>query len=128
MWISAALLLTVATLMQVGSPPQTMCNMLAASRHGEPAGGAPSKLSLADVVALAPLLPLNTAFQLLTKPLLDRGIGLRLKRAHISHPDPDPDIERSPDMLCNAAGKTAVQTVCGEATYCCNCTAKHEEL
>ena len=59
-----------------------MCNMLAASRHGEPAGGAPAKLSLADVVALAPLLPLNTAFQLLTKPLLDRGIGLRLKRAN----------------------------------------------
>ena len=62
---------------------QTMCNMLAASRHGEPAGGAPAKLSLADVVALAPLLPLNTAFQLLTKPLLDRGIGLRLKRTHV---------------------------------------------
>lgn len=61
---------------------QTMCNMLAASRSGEPTGGAPAKLSLADVVALAPLLPLNTAFQLLTKPLLDRGIGLRLKRAH----------------------------------------------
>ena len=58
-----------------------MCNMLAAGRHGEPTGAAPAKLSLADVVALAPLLPLNTAFQLLTKPLLDRGIGLRLKRA-----------------------------------------------
>ena len=56
--------------------------MLAGNRQGEPPGGAPAKLSLADVVALAPLLPVNTAFQLLTKPLLDRGIGLRLKRAH----------------------------------------------
>ena len=62
--------------------------MLASSRDGEPSGGAPAKLSLADVVALAPLLPLNTAFQLLTKPLLDRGLGLRLKREpylYLSH-------------------------------------------
>ena len=30
--------------------------------------------------ALLPLLPLNTAFQFLVKPLMTRGLGMRLKR------------------------------------------------
>lgn len=81
-WVSADAAFFYNMQQTVSICAQTMCNMLAANRQGEPAGSAPAKLSLADVVALAPLLPLNTAFQLLTKPLLDRGIGLRLKRAH----------------------------------------------
>ena len=93
--------------------------MLASSRDGEPAGGDPAKLSLANVVALAPLLPLNTAFQLLTKPLLDRGLGLRLKRARLCcafHP-----VVEAPSSLvvgyglpgCVCFSKLHTQLTCG---------------
>ena len=58
-----------------------MCDVLAEGREGEPRGLPPAKLSLEHVVALAPLLPLNNAFELLIQPLPARGLGLRLKRA-----------------------------------------------
>ncbi len=71
-----------------------MTNLLAA-KHKQPP---PPLLTDLEVTgpALRPLLPLNAAFQFLTKPLMTRGLGMRLKRMCLSSlPFPGNTQERS---------------------------------
>ena len=69
-----------------------MTNLLAA-KHKQPPAPLLSGLEVSGP-ALRPLLPLNTAFQFLTKPLMTRGLGMRLKRKpFLPSPPPPPPPE-----------------------------------
>ncbi len=69
------LLATQEAARQTGSNRQLEAAPASASDASESLPG----LSLRNMAALAPLLPLNTAFQLLVSPMLARGVGMRLK-------------------------------------------------